>query len=98
MAEETPNRTWYEQAAGTRDAAAIEQVLEHSQKAQLYHEAREQVEALTARGGELDPQEAEVLRLLRAYETLGLASALAARGGEDYAHYRSLLACERATL
>jgi hypothetical protein len=81
-----------------RDGKAIEQVLEQSQKAQLYREARDQADALSARAGELDPQEAEVLRLLRAYETLGLASALAARGGEDYAHYRRLLSCERTSL
>ena len=81
-----------------RDAQAIEQALGQSRPAQLYREARAQTDALAARAGELDPQEAEVLRLLRAYETLGLASALAARGGDDYAHYRSLLACERGPL
>ena len=85
-------------ASLARDAQAIEQVLEHSHPAQRYREARAHSEALGVRASELDPQEAEVLRLVRAYETLGLASALAARGGEDYVHYRSLLACERSVL
>lgn len=78
-----------------RDAAAISGVLRSSRFAQRYHEVRAEVEALAARANALDAQEAVVLRLVRAYETAGLASALAARGGDQYARYRSLLACER---
>jgi hypothetical protein len=36
-----------------------------------------------------------VLRLVRAYETLSLATALHARGGTALQHYQALLNCER---
>ena len=78
-----------------RDAAAISGVLRDSRFAQRYNEARASADAIGARANTLDAQEAVVLRLVRAYETAGLASALAARGGEAYARYQSLLACER---
>jgi hypothetical protein len=39
--------------------------------------------------------EARVLRVLRAYETLHKASALLARGGPAARYYEQLLACER---
>jgi hypothetical protein len=78
-----------------RDSAAISGVLRDSRYAQRFKEARTQADALGSRANTLDAQEAVVLRLVRAYETAGLASALAARGGEDYARYQALLACER---
>ena len=78
-----------------REAAAIGGVLRGSRHAQRYNEARTEAEAISARANVLDAQEAVVLRLVRAYETAGLASALAARGGDQYARYQALLACER---
>jgi len=57
-----------------------------------------QVDELTAELFELEPQEAAVLRLLRAYETASLVAALKARGGANYQQYRALLECERAGL
>lgn len=78
-----------------RDAAAISGVLRDSRFAQRYHEARASADAISARTNTLDAQEAVVLRLVRAYETAGLASALAARGGDAFARYQALLACER---
>jgi hypothetical protein len=43
-------------------------------------------------------EEARVLRLLRAYETLHRAAALRRRGGPNASYYRQLLECERAAL
>ena len=57
-----------------------------------------EIDDLTAELSELEPQEAAVLRLLRAYETASLAAALKARGGANYQQYRALLECERAGL
>lgn len=78
-----------------REAAAITGVLRDSRFAQRYHEARTSADAVSARANALDAQEAVVLRLVRAYETAGLASALAARGGDAFARYQALLTCER---
>lgn len=78
-----------------KNESAISKALTESRLAQAYQSARDQVDEISARASALDPDEAEVLRLLRAYETLGLASALAARGGATYAYYQTLLACER---
>ena len=89
--------SYHDEFASTlqRDSAAISGVLSDSRYAQRYKEARAQADALGGRANTLDAQEAVVLRLVRAYETAGLASALAARGGEDYRRYQALLACER---
>jgi hypothetical protein len=57
-----------------------------------------QIDDLTAELSELEPQEAAVLRLLRAYETASLAASLKARGGANYQQYRALLECERGGL
>jgi hypothetical protein len=78
-----------------REAAAIGGVLRSSRQAQRYNEARSEADAISARANTLDAQEAVVLRLVRAYETAGLASALAARGGDQYERYQTLLSCER---
>ena len=88
---------FHEEFASTlqREAAAIGGVLRGSRHAQRYTEARREAEAVSASANALDAQEAVVLRLVRAYETAGLASALAARGGDQYASYQKLLACER---
>lgn len=91
------NDAYHDAFAGTlaKAAAEITQVLDHAPAADGYRRARTQSDTLAARANTLDVDEAEVLRLVRAYETLGLASALAARGGDAFAHYRALLACER---
>ena len=88
---------YHEQFAGTlkREAAAIGGVLRSSRHAQRYNEARAEADAISGRANALDAQEAVLLRLVRAYETAGLAAALAARGGDQYARYQALLACER---
>jgi hypothetical protein len=78
-----------------RESAAIRGVLRESRFAHRYTEARAAADAVGTRANALDAQEAVVLRLVRAYETAGLAAALAARGGEAYARYQALLACER---
>lgn len=78
-----------------RESAAIGGMLRSSRQAQRYNEARSEADAISARTNTLDAQEAVVLRLVRAYETAGLASALAARGGHQYASYQRLLSCER---
>src|SRR5262252_9494564 len=81
-----------------KNAKAITQVLDKSPEALELNEADAQVEALDAQLRELEPEEAIVLRLLRAYETMSLAAALKARGGANYQYYRALLECERAPL
>jgi hypothetical protein len=81
-----------------RNAKAISAVLDDSAEAQELSQADQQVEAIDAQLRELEPQEAQVLRLLRAYETLSLAAALKARGGPSYQYYRQLLECERSPL
>jgi hypothetical protein len=78
-----------------RESAAISGALRSSRHALRYNELRAEVEAISARANALDAQEAVVLRLQRAYETAGLASALAASGGDQYLRYQALLACER---
>ncbi|MET0388564.1 MAG: hypothetical protein ABW321_21515 [Polyangiales bacterium] len=75
--------------------ADIEQVLKQSPVAEAYRRARDEADAIAARANALDPDEAEVLRLFRAYETAALAASLAERGGAPFAHYQALLACER---
>jgi hypothetical protein len=79
----------------SREGAAIGGQLHESRLSQRYREAQSEADSLGARASALDADEAVVLRLLRAYETAGLVSALAARGGDAYARYRALLACER---
>lgn len=81
-----------------KNSKAIAQVLDKSPEALELNEANEQVEQLDAQLRELEPEEAVVLRLLRAYETLALAAALKGHGGANYQHYRALLECERAPL
>jgi hypothetical protein len=81
-----------------KNGKAITAVLDSSADALELNEVDEQVEAIDAQLRELEPQEAQVLRLLRAYETLSLAASLKARGGPTYQYYRSLLECERAPL
>jgi hypothetical protein len=60
------------------------------------HAAAERaLEAVDTELQQLDVEEAQLIRLLRAHETLGLAAALQKRGGPGFADYQTLLACER---
>jgi hypothetical protein len=81
-----------------RNAKAINALLDDSPEAQELSQADQQVDAIDEQLRELEPQEAQVLRLLRAYETMSLAAALKARGGPNYQYYRQLLECERSPL
>jgi hypothetical protein len=78
-----------------KNAPAIKAVLDASAGARDFVRVRAQADTLGSQLRELEPQEALVLRLLRAYETVALAGALKARGGSAFGHYRALLDCER---
>lgn len=77
------------------DGPAITRTLDSGDLAKSYRAALAEVNELDERYSDLQTSEAVVTRLLRAYETLQLASALAKRGGAAYQGYRKLLACER---
>ena len=53
------------------------------------------VQALDDELGRVGLEEARVLRLSRAYETLHKAAALMKKGGPAAQYYATLLACER---
>jgi hypothetical protein len=78
-----------------RNRKAIEAVLEHSDEAQARDDAEERTDRLSDALAELEVEEARVLRLRRAYETLHKAAALMRRGGSAARQYQRLLACER---
>jgi len=78
-----------------KNAPAIKAVLDASAGARDFVRIQAQADTLGTQLHELEPQEALVLRLLRAYETVSLAGALKARGGSAFGHYRALLDCER---
>ena len=78
-----------------RDHAAIDEALRDSPEAREYYAADDALAAVENTRGQLEVEEAVVLRLLRAHETLRLAGALRARGGERWARFQALLACER---
>jgi hypothetical protein len=79
----------------SQHADAIRQALTESPLARAYQAAHSRSDELIERANALDPDEAVALRLVRAYETLALATSLSARGGPAYAHYKDLLTCER---
>ena len=58
-------------------------------------EANQSVLATIERWGRVGVEEARVMRVSRAYETLHQAAALMQRGGPEAQYYASLLACER---
>jgi hypothetical protein len=78
-----------------RERKAIASALDSWPEAQRYDGAQSEADEIDQRRQRVEVEEALVLRLLRAHETLGLASALHARGGEPWAHYQELLGCER---
>lgn len=91
------NDAYHDDFAVTVAAASkeIEAVLEHSAASDVFRRAHAHTEKLSLRANTLDVDEAEALRLVRAYETLALAGTLAARADDAFAHYRALLSCER---
>ena len=79
----------------SNNEAAISHELRESPQASAFRAASERLQELDERYGELRVKQAMLLRYGRASETLRLARALRLRGGEEYDHYRALLACER---
>jgi len=76
--------------------AVIEQLLTGSPEARERERADQRAHALYDELDAVSVQEARVLRLSRAYETLHKASALEKRGGPAAKAYAALVACERA--
>jgi hypothetical protein len=76
--------------------AAIEQLLTSSPEAHERARADQRAHALYDELEAVAVQEARVLRVSRAYETLHKAAALRKRGGPAAKYYAKLLACERA--
>jgi hypothetical protein len=76
---------------------AIREVLDHSSEAEARETARTEVQSLDDELSRVEVEEARVLRLKRAYETLHKAAALRKRGGKNAIYYEALLACERGT-
>jgi hypothetical protein len=77
------------------DRKQIELALHTWPEAEHYEAAQQQAEELDQRTQRVEVEEALLMRLSRAYETLGLATALRARGGPQWAYYQALLTCER---
>ncbi len=76
--------------------SAIREVLDRSPEAAARATARAKVDGMDTTLADLEVEEARLLRLQRAYETLHKASALMRRGGSAARYYATLLACERA--
>ncbi|HTV24647.1 MAG TPA: hypothetical protein VMG12_38410 [Polyangiaceae bacterium] len=76
--------------------AAIEQLLTSSPEARSRAQTDHHLHALYDQLDTISVQEARVLRVTRAYETLHKAAALMKRGGPAAKYYATLLACERA--
>jgi hypothetical protein len=74
---------------------AIESALATSPEARARSDAQAELRALYERLDHLGVEEARVLRLLRAYETLHKAAALMKKGGPAAKYYSTLLDCER---
>jgi hypothetical protein len=74
---------------------AIESALASSPEARARSEAQAELRTLYEQIDRLGVEEARVLRLLRAYETLHKAAALMKKGGPAARYYATLLACER---
>ncbi len=79
----------------SQNRGALETALADSPRSRARAEASARVQALSDDLARIGVEEARVLRLLRAYETLHKASALMQRGGRRAEYYASLLACER---
>ncbi len=80
-----------------RHRDAIAEHLERSSSWGQWLDARERVGDLDQRSWELRRRAAPYERLMRALENRQLAARLHARGGEDWATFERILACERGT-
>jgi hypothetical protein len=76
-------------------AAAVDDLLTHAPQARAHAAANDALARLDETALTLELEEAHVLRLARAFETLRLARRLLAAGGTGLARYSALLACER---
>jgi hypothetical protein len=79
----------------TQQASSIVALLTESELAQGNQLAARELEEAGAQHDGVRVARARVLRLVRAFETLRLSSALKRQGGPKYAHYQALVACER---
>lgn len=78
-----------------RNRDAIRVVLEQSEEAKARDIARDKADGIDEQIADLEVDEARVLRLERAYETMHKAASLLRRGGAAADRYRALVACER---
>jgi hypothetical protein len=78
-----------------QEAANILELLTDSELARGNQLAARELEEAADQHDGVRVARARVLRLVRAFETLRLASALKRRGGPRYTHYEQLLQCER---
>jgi hypothetical protein len=74
----------------------IRDALSHSPEAAARAAARQKVDEADGELAAREVEEARILRLRRAYETLHKATALLHKGGPAAEYYAKLLACERA--
>ena len=78
-----------------REGPRIVQLLTDSELARSYALASRELDDALAQQDGVRHARARVLRLVRAFETLRLATALKRRGGARYEHYEALRQCER---
>jgi hypothetical protein len=78
-----------------RNRGAIRRFLTRSRVAADYGAARRELDRWQTHFDRLRLRESSLRRLVRAYDTLELASRLSAVGGPAWEHYERLLACER---
>lgn len=83
------------QALVQREGPRILQMLTDSELSRSHALAARELDDALAQQDGVRVARARVLRLVRAHETLRLASALKRRGGARYTHYEALRQCER---
>lgn len=76
------------------NAKTILYMLTESELSQAHAQALRDLDDAIAQEDSVRVERARVLRLVRAFETLRLASALKRQGGKRYEHFRALRACE----
>jgi hypothetical protein len=91
------DHAWDPRAGALLDSEApdILELLTESELSQSNALAARELNEALAQQDSVRVARARVLRLVRAFETLRLASALKRRGGQRYAHYEALRRCER---
>ncbi len=78
-----------------RERAGIEALLLHSELAQALRETSTDADAIAAEADALRIREAELARLVRAYDLERMVATLRARDAEGHARYLALRECER---